>query len=225
MKPIAILLAGGLCLSAPVGASGGKKKVALEYSAPLVTSGRSIETAASRGMEVVRAFAASEPVMMGDLNGGGMVMSATCKQKFTVSQVLAGAGRVGEREVSYSFIEKALGFPLPRPIRPVAKGDKVVLVLDVNGSLVKVIPDSNDNRKAIETITRSINTRPAAAHALLKAMSSFTLKIEYHGPPKGDHPSLWCTTNPKLPGSLSPKVAGDAKPVRRLVLSGAGPPR
>src|SRR5262245_61077942 len=182
-----LLLVGGLWLIAPPGADSCAKKAAPQTSEPLVTSDLSAEKAAAWGAEVVRAIAASEPAItkrhaahmstiMGDIKGGGMVTSASCKQKFSVSQVLAGAGTAGEREVAYSFIESAHGFPLPRPARPVAKGEKVVLVLGVDGSLVKVIPDTDENRKQIEVITRYLKGRPPAAQVLLKAMNSFTLK-------------------------------------------------
>ena len=39
----------------------------------------------------------------------------------------------------------------------------------------------------------------------MKRMGTFVLKIEYHGPKSEAHPSLWCTTNPKLPDNLPPK--------------------
>src|SRR5262249_940885 len=121
------------------------------------------------------------------------------------SQVLAGAGKAGEREIGYSYIESAQGFPLPRPSRPVAKGEKVVLVLGLDGRLVKVIPDTDENRKEIEAITEYITARPPPALALLKARSSFTLKLEYHGPKGESHPSVWCTTDRKLPDELPAK--------------------
>jgi hypothetical protein len=217
MNPIArLLLAGGLCLGAPLAADCGEKKAAPETSAPLVTWDLSAEKAAAWGAEVVRAVAASEPAIldrhaahmstrMGKIEGGGMVFSASCKQKFAVSQVLAGAGKAQERETAYSFLERAQGFPLPRPTRPVAKGEEVVLVLGVDGSLVKVIPDTDENRKEIEAVAEYIKARPPAAQALIKAMSSFSLKIEYHGPKGDSHPSVWCTTNPKLPDELPAK--------------------
>src|SRR5262245_47197791 len=114
MNPIArLLLAGGLCLSAPFGADRDDKKAASETGRPLVASDLSADRAASCGAEVVRAVAAAEPTIidrhgahmstrMGEIKGGGMVFSASCKQKFSVSQVLAGAGKAGEREISYS---------------------------------------------------------------------------------------------------------------------------
>jgi hypothetical protein len=142
---------------------------------------------------------------MGNISGGGIVTSASCKQKFTVSRVLAGDGKAGEREVAYSFIERAVGFPLPDPTRPVAKGEKVVLVLAAGGDLIKVIPDMDEHRKEIEAITKHVKSRPPAARALLRAMGSFTLKIEYHGPNPDAHPSVWCTTSHTLPDRLPPK--------------------
>src|SRR5262245_11349407 len=162
MNPIArLLLAGGLCLGAPLAADCGEQEAAPETSAPLVTWDLSAENAAAWGAEVVGAVAASEPAItdrhathrstrMGKIEGGGMVFSASCKQKFAVSQVLAGAGKARELEIAYSFLERAQGFPLPRPTRPVAKGEKVVLVLDVDGRLVKVLPDPAGSREAGE---------------------------------------------------------------------------
>jgi hypothetical protein len=211
-----MLLVGALCTIAPLGAECQDKKAVPQRSAPLVTSDVSADKAAVWGADVVRAVAATEPAItdrhaahlstrMGTIEGGGMVFSATCKQKFAVSQVLAGAGKAQEREIAYSFRERAEGFPLPRPTRPVAKGEKVVLVLGVNGGLVKVVPDTDENRKEIEAVAEYVKTRPPAAQALLKAMNSFTLKIEYHGPKSDAYPSVWFSTNPKLPDKLPPK--------------------
>ncbi len=202
------LFAAGLCLLSLAGAGGGETR-----AAPLVTSDVKTEWAATRGAAVVRAVAASEAKVtsrhgahmstrMGKISGGGMVSWASCRQRFTVAGVLAGSGRMGQRDLSYSYLERATGFPLPRPRRPVARGEKVVLVLEVDGSLVKVIPDTDEHRKEIETITRYIKDRPPAAVALLGAMKSFTLKIEYHGPKSSDHPSVWYTTSPKRPDRL-----------------------
>src|SRR5262249_28476768 len=99
MNPIArLLLAGGLCLGAPLVADSGEKKAAPETSASLVTSALSTEKATAWGAEVLRAVAASEPAIidrhaahastrLGTIEGGGMVFSASCKQKFSVSQV------------------------------------------------------------------------------------------------------------------------------------------
>jgi hypothetical protein len=168
------------------------------------------------GVEVVRAVAVSEPAIidrhaahmstrMGKIQGGGMVYWASCKQKFSVSQVMAGGGTTGDREVAYAFIQRTQGFPLPRPTRPVAKGDQVVLVLGVDGSLVEVIPDTDENREQIKVISKYIEVRPPAAQALLKVMGLFTLKIEYHGPKNDAYPSVWFTTNPELPEKLRPK--------------------
>lgn len=210
------LLVSALCTIAPLGAECQDKKAVPHPSAPLVTSDVSADKAAVWGAEVVRAVAATEPAItdrhaahlstrMGKIEGGGMVFSATCKQKFDVSEVLAGAGKAQEREIVYSFRERAQGFPLPRPTRPVAKGEKVVLVLCVDGSPVKVIPDKDENRKEIEAVAEYVKTRPPAAQALLKAMNSFTLKIEYFGPKSDAYPSIWFTTNPKLPDKLAPK--------------------
>src|SRR5262245_20664874 len=215
-----LLLVGALCLAAPFGASCQDKKEDKKAepvtARPLVTSDTGVDRTALWGAEVLRAVAASAPTIidrhaahmstrMGDIQGGGMVFSATCKQKFSVSQVLAGAGKVGERDISYSFIQRTQGFPLPLPRRPVAKDEKVVLVLGVDGALVKVLADTDENRKEIDAFSKYINARPPAALALLKAASSFTLKIAYHGPKSDEYPSVWWTTDPKLPDKHSPR--------------------
>src|SRR5262249_23111152 len=156
------------CLAVPLATESGEKKAGPERSAPLVRADMNADRTASWGAEVVRAVAASEPAItdrhaahmstrMGKIQGGGMVFWAWCKQKFTVSEVLAGADKAQkEREIAYSFRERAQGFPLPRPTRPVAKGEKVVLVLDVEGDLVKFIPDTDENRKEIEAVTEYV---------------------------------------------------------------------
>ena len=115
------LLAAGLCLLSLPGSDGRELS-----AAPLVTSDLKAEKAASWGVQVVRAVAASEPKITarhgahmstrsGKISGGGMVTWASCRQKFTVAGVLAGSGRMGQRDISYSFVERAQGFPLPRP--------------------------------------------------------------------------------------------------------------
>ena len=137
MNPISkLLLAGGLCLIAPLAVESGDKKAEKVTSVPLVTSDFSAETAGLRGAEVLRAVAASEPAIvdrhaahmstrMGKIEGGGIVIWASFKQKFSVSQVLARGGKPDERAVAYSYRERAQGFPLPRPTRAVAKGERL----------------------------------------------------------------------------------------------------
>jgi len=59
MNPISrLLLAGGLCLIAPLGADSGDKKAEPLTSVPLVTSDLSAETAAAWGAEVLAASSA-----------------------------------------------------------------------------------------------------------------------------------------------------------------------
>lgn len=136
----------------------------------LVTSDVSAERAAQQGKEVVRATATSEPKVIkrhgahmstieDGIRGGGFVTEASCRQTFDVSEVLAGPGRKGEHNVEYSFVERAVGFPLPDPERPVTKGEKVVLVLGADGGLIKAIPDTGANRKEIEAIIEHIKKR------------------------------------------------------------------
>jgi hypothetical protein len=216
---IASMLVDGLCQTALFSAQSHETKPLPEPLPPpsaLATSDVSADTAAVYGAEVLRAVAASEPAITersaahlstrsGEIEGGGMVHYASCKQRFTVVQVLAGPGDAREREINYSFLERAEGFLLPRPTRPVAEGEKVVLVLGAGGKLVKFIKDTNENSKEIEAVAEYVKTRPPAARVLLDRMSSFTLKLEYHGSKGASHPSIWYTTNAEAPDGVSPK--------------------
>ena len=211
-----LLLAGSIGVIGSLAADCGDQKPVPNRSAPLITSDVKTDRAAMWATEVVRATAASDPAItdrhgahistrMGDMRGGGMVTYASCKQKFDVSDALAGGGKEKEREVEYSFLERAVGGPLPRPTRPIAKGEKVVLVLGVDAALIKVIPDAQENRKEIAAIAAYVKARPAAAQALLKSMNTITLKLEYHGPKADVHPSVWFTTRRELPAKIPAK--------------------
>ena len=179
----------------------------------LVTTETSVETAAMRTVEVVRAVVTAEAnittrsvshqsTMMGDISGGGQVTCAYCRQGVSVVDVLAGDGKRGDREIRYGFVEKAEGFPLPRPRSPIPKGARVVLALDVGGNLLKVIPDTDTNRQTIERIIDRVKCRPAAAKDLMRAIDSFSLKIEYHGPKIESYYSAVCTTSRQPPRNL-----------------------
>ena len=83
------------------------------------------------------------------IRGGGIVTYADCRQKFQVADVLRGKGEAGERAVDYTFVEKAEGFPLPAPEQPIPDGAKVILLLSAKGNLLKALPDTPENRKAV----------------------------------------------------------------------------
>jgi len=83
------------------------------------------------------------------IRGGGIVIYADCRQKFQVADVLRGKGEAGERVLEYTFVEKAQGFPLPAPENPVPGGAKVILVLGEKGAVLKALPDTPENRKAV----------------------------------------------------------------------------
>jgi hypothetical protein len=179
----------------------------------LVTTGTSLETAGMRTVEVIRAVATTEAritkrsvshesTVMDDIEGGGEVSFAYCRQGFSVLDVLAGKGKRGSREIDYGFVEKAEGFPLPRPRSPIPKGARVVLALGVGGSLLKVIPDTDKNRQTIGEIANRVKNRPPAAKALIAATDSFSLKIEYHGPKPELYYSIVCTTSRRPPRNL-----------------------
>jgi hypothetical protein len=83
------------------------------------------------------------------IRGGGMLTTAHCRQKFQVLDVLHGKGETGERAVEYEFVERAQGFPLPAQERPVPDGAKVLVLVDEKGNLLKAMPDTPENRKAV----------------------------------------------------------------------------
>ncbi len=179
----------------------------------LVATKTSLKTAGMRTVEVVRAVATSEShitsrsvshesTVMGDIEGGGDVTCAYCLQSISVLDVLAGEGKRGSREIAYGFVEKAEGFPLPQPQSPIPDGARVVLALGVQGSLLKVIPDTDKNRQAIGEIANRVKDRPPAAKALIAAIDSFSLKIEYHGPKTELYYSAVCTTSRQRPPGL-----------------------
>src|SRR5262249_55300474 len=83
------------------------------------------------------------------IRGGGIMISAQCRQKFRVLEVLHGESKTGDRVLEYEFVERAQGFPLPGQEEPIPDGAMVLLLLDRKGRVLKALPDNAENRKAV----------------------------------------------------------------------------
>jgi uncharacterized protein (TIGR03066 family) len=83
------------------------------------------------------------------IEGGGYVFFAECRQRFQVVAILQGHGKPGDRVLEYGFVEKTEGFPLPPVQEPIPAGVKLILLLGEKGNLLKALPDSQQNRKAV----------------------------------------------------------------------------
>src|SRR5262245_27922148 len=120
-----------------------------EYTASAVT-------AVAKGKAEVRDRSAahlSTAMSLGDgkvIRGGGMVTYAHCRQTFAVADVLHGKGKPGERALDYTIVEKAVGGPLPSTERRINDGAKVILLLNADGEIMKALPDTPENRKALQ---------------------------------------------------------------------------
>jgi hypothetical protein len=85
------------------------------------------------------------------IEGGGFVFFAQCRQKFQVVEILHGKDKPGDRVLEYGIVEKTEGFPLPAVQEAIPAGVKVILFLGEKGNLLKVLPDTQENRKAVRT--------------------------------------------------------------------------
>jgi hypothetical protein len=121
--------AAGRTTTVVVGVAKGKVEVVERHAAHLSTG-----MATGKG-EVIR--------------GGGIVFYADCRQKFEVTDVLHGKAKAEERVLTYTIVEKAEGFPLPSPEQALPDGAKAILLLREDGSLVKALPDTPENRKLV----------------------------------------------------------------------------
>ena len=84
--------------------------------------------------------------------GGGYVVFAQCRQRFQVLEVLRGDGKPGDRVLEYGFVEKTEGFPLPGIQEPIPAGAKVILLIGEKGDVLKALPDTQENRKAVRHV-------------------------------------------------------------------------
>lgn len=86
------------------------------------------------------------------IEGGGYVFYAQCRQKFQVLEILHGQVKPGDLPLEYSIVEKTDGFPLPPVQEPIPAGVKLILLTGKKGTILKAIPESQENRKAVLAI-------------------------------------------------------------------------
>ena len=100
------------------------------------------------------------------IEGGGYVFYAECRQKFQVVEILRGQGKTGDRVLEYSFLEKKEGFPLPPVQEPFPADVKLILLIGEKGSVLKALPDTQENRKTVLTVLSEQKGKevPAPAH-------------------------------------------------------------
>jgi hypothetical protein len=101
------------------------------------------------------------------IEGGGYVFYAQCRQTFQVLEILHGKDKPGDRVLEYGFVEKTEGFPLPAVEEQIPTGAKAILLVGEKGDLLKTLPDTRENRKAIRTILsehKGKKIEPASTH-------------------------------------------------------------
>jgi hypothetical protein len=101
------------------------------------------------------------------IEGGGYVFFAQCRQKFQVVKILHGQGKPGDRVLEYGFVEKTEGFPLPPIEGLIPAGVKLILLLAEKGTLLKALPDTQENRKAVLAVLseqKGKEVKPTPAH-------------------------------------------------------------
>jgi HEAT repeat protein len=93
--------------------------------------------------------------------GGGFLTEVRCRQSFKVVEALRGQPVAGRRAVQYRFIEESHCFPGPKAEQAVPANTDVILLLDEKGGLVKALPDTEEERKAVKTAMEKVQGKPA----------------------------------------------------------------
>jgi len=86
------------------------------------------------------------------IEGGGYVHSARCRQKFQVLLTLLGKKTPESVTIDYSFTERSDALPGPKAERAVPMNEKVILILGEGTILIKVLPDTDENRTTIKEL-------------------------------------------------------------------------
>jgi hypothetical protein len=107
---------------------------------------------AKKDAEIVKRHTVDESTAMdmGDgevFRGGGLVRFAHCRQIFQTDKVFYGKSKVGDRVLEYSYVEMSEAFPMEGKAIP--KNAKVIVVLDNEDRIIKALPDTEENRKAV----------------------------------------------------------------------------
>jgi hypothetical protein len=117
------------------------------------------------------------------IEGGGYVFYAQCRQKFQVLEILRGQGKPGDRVLEYSFLEKTEGFPLPPVQEPIPAGEKLILLLGKKGNFLKALLDTEENRKAVLTLSEPKKKEAEPPQLTFRLETSQSLKAYRMGQP------------------------------------------
>ena len=132
------------------------------------TSDVQLSTAISNSISIVTAVSTNPPeisdrhvvhmstsMAVGDgetIEGGGYVHYARCRQKFQVLLTLLGKKTPESVTIDYSFTERSDALPGPKAERAVPMNEKVILILGEGTILIKVLPDTDENRTVMHGI-------------------------------------------------------------------------
>jgi hypothetical protein len=86
----------------------------------------------------------------GGIKGGGTRTSVLCRQGFTISEVLAGSTSTGRVKLAYGFNEEFDVFPGPSQEIAIPIKARVILLLGVDGRILKAMYDNPSNRNLMK---------------------------------------------------------------------------
>ena len=94
------------------------------------------------------------------IQGGYTSVRTHCRQTFQLVELLAGEAALGPRQAKYGFLEEVNGFPAPHQETAIPQGMAVILLLDAQDGLVKVLPDTEENRAAARKALAAAGKQP-----------------------------------------------------------------
>lgn len=95
--------------------------------------------------------------------GGGTIHYAECQQHFDVREVLVGEAETGKRKLTYRYVEKTSGFPLPQIERAVPEDFAGLVLVGREGRIQKVFADTLKNRETISAAIEAAKKDQQAA--------------------------------------------------------------
>lgn len=126
---------------------------AVEYAA-LIVRAKAVDEASIQQRRTVHYSTAMDLGGGEMLRGGGPIDYLECRQTLRVVGVLAGLRRPEKLTLNYSVVDRSERFPGRRQEeQPIPKGAEVILVLHPSGMLNKALPDTAENRKAVDEAT------------------------------------------------------------------------
>jgi hypothetical protein len=93
------------------------------------------------------------------IRGGGLVTSIECRQEFQIMEVLYGKAKRESRVLEYTIV-KSRAFPGPASTSPIPEDAVAILLLGEKGHIMKALPDSAENRRAVrKAFSKKAKTR------------------------------------------------------------------